>query len=251
MVLAEIRPASTLKTILDAVSSMVDAVSIDFTDEGMMMQAMDSSHVSLCFLTLDGKGFHAYECEKHTSVGLNLVHASKIVKCAANDDSVALQVGESEDLVDIRITGKGESGRASSFQLRLMDVEQERLNIPPVEYSCVVVMKSSEFQKTVRDLLIMGDTCRVSATPECVTFSSSGDIGKASMDVDVIENLSTDNVSMEFALRYMSLFTKASSLSDKVSIMMSNDCPMCVEYDMGDMGSLKYFLAPKLDDDDE
>lgn len=249
MVLARIETASTLKTILDALSSMVDAVSIDFTDEGMMMQAMDSSHVSLCFLTLGSEGFQEYECERNTSVGLNLVHASKIMKCATGDDSVSLHVGQDEDFVDFRVAGKGDSARASSFQLRLMDVQQERLNIPPVDYSCVVVMRSSEFQKTVRDLLVMGDTCRVCATPERVTFSASGDIGKASMDVDVVENLSKGTVSMEFALRYMSLFTRASSLSDKVSIMMSNDCPMCIEYDMGDVGSLKYFLAPKIDDE--
>ena len=58
-------------------------------------------------------------------------------------------------------------------------------------------------------------------------------------------------VTLTFALRYLSSFTKATPLSSQVSISMSKDLPIVVEYKIEDMGYVRYFLAPKIDDDEE
>lgn len=58
-------------------------------------------------------------------------------------------------------------------------------------------------------------------------------------------------VSLTFALRYMNSFTKATPLSSSVSISMSSDLPVVVEYKIAEMGYLRYYLAPKIEDDEE
>jgi proliferating cell nuclear antigen len=57
-------------------------------------------------------------------------------------------------------------------------------------------------------------------------------------------------VELNFALRYLNFFTKATSVSDQVIICMSPEVPMVVEYPIDDMGHVKFYLAPKIDDDD-
>jgi proliferating cell nuclear antigen len=54
-------------------------------------------------------------------------------------------------------------------------------------------------------------------------------------------------VSLSFASRYLNLFSKAGGISNRVTLHMSSDTPLMVVYKiMGDMGDIKYYLAPKI-----
>jgi proliferating cell nuclear antigen len=67
--------------------------------------------------------------------------------------------------------------RASHFTLKLMDIDSEHLGIPDTDYKCVVRMPSEEFARIVKQIGIMGDTVKISASKEGVKFSVGGDIG--------------------------------------------------------------------------
>ncbi|KAE8618768.1 hypothetical protein XENTR_v10009494 [Xenopus tropicalis] len=57
-------------------------------------------------------------------------------------------------------------------------------------------------------------------------------------------------VQLTFALRYLNFFTKATPLSPTVTLSMSADIPLVVEYKIADMGHVKYYLAPKIEDEE-
>merc|ERR1712157_152991 len=59
-----------------------------------------------------------------------------------------------------------------------------------------------------------------------------------------------EQVTQTFSLRYLNNFTKATGLSDKVTLSMGAEVPLQVTYKIGDFGSLRYYLAPKIDDDE-
>jgi proliferating cell nuclear antigen len=56
-------------------------------------------------------------------------------------------------------------------------------------------------------------------------------------------------VMLTFALRYLNSFAKATPLTNSVSLSLSKDLPIVVEYAIADMGHIKFYLAPKIDDD--
>lgn len=58
-------------------------------------------------------------------------------------------------------------------------------------------------------------------------------------------------VSLTFALRYLNSFAKATPLATSVALSLSKDLPIVVEYNIADMGHIKFYLAPKIDDDME
>lgn len=58
-------------------------------------------------------------------------------------------------------------------------------------------------------------------------------------------------VSLQFALRYMNSFTKATPLSNTVTISLSNELPVVVEYKIAEMGYVRFYLAPKIEEDEE
>lgn len=61
--------------------------------------------------------------------------------------------------------------------MKLMDIDVEHLGIPEQEYNCTVKMPSTEFQRIIRDLGVLGDTCTISCSKEGVKFSVAGDLG--------------------------------------------------------------------------
>lgn len=68
-------------------------------------------------------------------------------------------------------------------------------------------------------------------------------------DAIVIEM--NEPVSLSFALRYMNSFTKATPLSDTVTISLSSELPVVVEYKVAEMGYIRYYLAPKIEEEED
>ena len=119
-------------------------------------------------------------------------------------------------------------------------------------------MPSGEFQRIIRDLQVMGDTCTISCTKEGIRFSVSGDLGtgniltranNATKEEEQVNIDMEEPVELNFALRYLNFFTKATPLSNTVILSMSPDVPIVVEYPIEDTGYVKYYLAPKIDED--
>ncbi len=55
-------------------------------------------------------------------------------------------------------------------------------------------------------------------------------------------------VELTFALQYLNSFTKATPLSPTVSLHMSKEVPLMVEYAIENMGHMRFYLAPKIDE---
>jgi len=45
-------------------------------------------------------------------------------------------------------------------------------------------------------------------------------------------------------------FTKATALSKTVTLSLGPDVPLVTEYKMDNLGSVRYYLAPKIDDEE-
>merc|ERR1712110_771094 len=70
----------------------------------------------------------------------------------------------------------GGRGRHAHDDVRVRG-QQPHLGIPEQEYSTTIQMPSSEFQRIVRDLSVLGDTCTIGCSKEGVKFSVNGDLG--------------------------------------------------------------------------
>ena len=72
----------------------------------------------------------------------------------------------------------------------------------------------------------------------------TGDDSEISLEVD-------EPVSLSFAARYLNLFSKATGLSSQVTLYMSSETPLMVEYKLANGGGeLKYYLAPKITEEE-
>merc|ERR1711881_581213 len=258
MLEARITQGSLLKKLIEAVKDLVTEANFDCDAQGISLQAMDSSHVSLVAMQLKADGFEHYRCDRSMSIGMNLASLSKILKCANNDDVITIKAEDDAEVVTFMFESPNQE-KISDFELKLMVIDSEHLGIPETEYSAEGTMPSGEFSKICKDLTTFGDTVTIAANKEGVKFSVSGDIGTG--NVTIRQNASADKeqqtlielqepCSLTFALRYLNFFTKATPMSDQVTLSLSKEVPLAVEYQVGEMGHLRYYLAPKVDEDE-
>ncbi|KAL7115611.1 hypothetical protein ACP275_04G193200 [Erythranthe tilingii] len=251
---------SLLKKVLEAVKDLVNDANFDCSATGFSLQAMDSSHVALVALLLRSEGFEHYRCDRNISMGMNLGNMAKMLKCAGNDDIITLKADDGSDVVTFMFESPTQD-KIADFEMKLMDIDSEHLGIPEADYHAIVRMPSSEFARICKDLSSIGDTVVISVTKEGVKFSTRGDIGTANIvcrqntTVDKPEEATViemnEPVSLTFALRYFNSFTKATPLSNTVTLSLSSELPVVVEYKIAEMGYIRFYLAPKIEDDDE
>lgn len=258
---ARLPHASLFKKILEAIKDLVSDANFDCSATGIALQAMDSSHVSLVAMMLRSDGFEHFRCDRNVSLGINLNSMSKVIKCAGNDDTLTIKADDNGDNVTFMFESPQQE-KISDFELKLMDIDSETLGIPDQSYQVVITMPSVEFQKICRDLTILGDTVNIAATKDGVKFSVSGDMGSGNIQVrqssptadskeEEIKIELQEPVTLTFALRYLNFFTKATSLSSQVTLSMSTNVPLVVEYRIEDMGYVRFYLAPKIVDENE
>lgn len=60
----------------------------------------------------------------------------------------------------------------------------------------------------------------------------------------------TSTISPTPRRRYLNSFSKATALSGFVTLAMTKDLPVMVEYQIADMGHLRFYLAPKIEDEE-
>uniref|UniRef100_A0A8C9WPB0 DNA sliding clamp PCNA n=1 Tax=Scleropages formosus TaxID=113540 RepID=A0A8C9WPB0_SCLFO len=251
---ARLVQGAILKKVLEALKDLITEACWDVSSSGISLQSMDSSHVSLVQLTLRSDGFDSYRCDRN----LSRSHMSKILKCAGNDDIITLRAEDNADTLALVFETPNQE-KVSDYEMKLMDLDVEQLGIPEQEYSCVVKMPSGEFARICRDLSQIGDAVMISCAKDGVKFSASGELGTGNVKLSQTSNVDKEEeavtiemnepVQLIFALNYLNFFTKATPLSKTVTLSMSADIPLVVEYKIADMGHIKYYLAPKIDEE--
>ncbi|XP_057523665.1 proliferating cell nuclear antigen-like [Amaranthus tricolor] len=249
---------SLLKKLIDAIKDLVNDANFDCSSSGFSLQAMDSSHVALVSLLLRSEGFEHFRCDRTFSMGMSIANLAKLLKCASNDDIITIKADDGTDSVTFMFESPNQD-KISDIEMKLMDIDSDHLGIPDAEYDAIVRMPGLEFANICSSLSSIGDTVTISVSKQGVTFSAKGDIGSGNItckqtssekpeESTIIEM--KEPIMLTFALKYMTTFTKATSLSSQVTISLSSDMPVVVEYKIAEIGYIRYYLAPKIEEEE-
>lgn len=259
MLEARLDQASLLKKVVDAIKDLVQDCNFDCNDSGIALQAMDNSHVALVSMILKAEAFGPYRCDRNIALGVNLTSLTKVLRAASNDDVLTLKAEDAPDVLNLLFENK-DNERVSEYDLKLMDIDQEHLGIPQTEYAASISMPAAEFRRICTDLSAMSESVSIEASKDGIKFACNGDIGNGSVTLRSNTNVSdpelsveielTEPVSLTFSLKYLVNFCKAAALSSKVKICLSNEVPLLVEYNLAGTSYLRFYLAPKIGDEE-
>jgi proliferating cell nuclear antigen len=203
------------------------------------------------------EGFDYYRADTNMVLGVSISNLAKVMKLADNQDKVTLQADQEATHLKI-IFENPKTQRNTEFNLNLITIDSEHLAIPETEYTSVITINSAEFTKICKELFSLSETVSISTNPDFVQFSVEGDIGSGAIkigqsDSDKKDEMTTlevsESVSQQFAIRYLNMFNKASTISQFTRLCLQQEQPLVVEYKIDNLGVLKYFLAPKISDE--
>ena len=132
--------------------------------------------------------------------------------------------------------------------MNLLSIESEAFSIPEQDYDAMFTMDANECAKLFRDLHILAETVAIETAPGRIIFWSEGDAGKSKTVLAASMATKLDvksELKQSFAMRYLNLFNKAAPCSNEVRIILSESAPIVINYDLGVLGEIKYYLAPK------
>ena len=254
---AQLQQAGIFKKVAESMKDLCKEVNFDCSEKGMQVQSMDSSHVALISVVMHESAFAEFKCDRPVSLGMNVDSLIKIMKMTGPSDSLKIMHKADSDLVSFQCEGSDD--RISEFDMRLMQIENEHMEIPEQHYKVVAKMPSAEFQRICRDLKEFGETLQLTGDKNGLKFAVQGDIGSGNVLLKPRESEKPEEkvslqihepVTASFALRYLFNFSKAAPLCGTVTLGFAADAPLLVQYDLEseEKGHVKFYLAPKLDE---
>jgi proliferating cell nuclear antigen len=246
---------NAVRTLVEALRSILVEMSLLFDKDGIRMIAMDNTRTVLVHLRLHADKFEKFEYN-HTSpkfvIGVNTDHLYKIVRTATNDDTLSFYVEKGDPNSLGILMENGEKKQAHKYKLNLLDRDEPDLQLPDTEFSTRITMPSMDFQKMCRDMtLLSAKTLEITNVGNTLSFSCKGHfasrvttMGDDVTDFSVTKRSSTEITSGQFSLPHLVLFTKCTNLCNNMEIHMKNGWFLMIRYVVANLGEIKLCLMP-------
>jgi proliferating cell nuclear antigen len=231
--------ADTFLKVFTALDELCDSANIIFGDDGISISSMDSSHVCLVAVKFAKEYFEEYVIDSTITVGIKVSNLVRVLKCV--EGSVLFECSDDEFFV---------MTENDKYNLKTMDLESDEMDIPDMDVEVEITADSSVLQKYIKNIASFGDTIEFKTVGNEIVMKTSGDIGSVELRVDqpvTIHGI----MSASFASRYLVTFMKAANISKKIRINLHSELPVMFEYEFAENSFIKFFLAPKITDDDE
>jgi proliferating cell nuclear antigen len=242
-----------LKVLLDSLNGLLVDASFQFSQEGVKLVELDNTHVVMLHLKLEARKFEEYHCEKPVSIGVNIGNLHTLLKTVNSNDTLTLFLEDGDrNRLGIRVENE-EKRTKTEFKLNLLDLDTNEYNIPPVGFNSCIILPASFMQKVIRDMANLSDRVEIKNIGRQLILSCTGHFCNQETVLQDTEGDGDDEVDNSikqgvFSLRYLTMFTKVSSLSANVEIFLKNSFPLIVKYNLA-LGILKLCLSPIQTDD--
>tara|TARA_Y100000589_G_scaffold167943_1_gene159828 strand:- start:620 stop:1432 length:813 start_codon:yes stop_codon:yes gene_type:complete len=262
----QIAPMRTLMTALKDILLETNIVfSKDYVDSkgntvpaGIRIINMDKSHTILAHLFLDALKFEHFYCKyPKIVIGVNMFHLFKLINTIDNDDTLTIYI-EEKDYSDgiVEYLGlKFENGDIKQMKiqkLKLIEPDEEELDMPSVKFSSIINLPATDFQKIIRDLSNISERLEIKSIGSELVFSCTGPFATAQINRTESDGVTefvkkTDDTQViqgEFSLKNLGYFIKCTNLCSNIEMFLENDLPLVVKYSVASLGEIKLCLAP-------
>jgi proliferating cell nuclear antigen len=245
--------SAAFKVLIEALKELLTDTAIEISPKGLKIVTMDNSHVVLVHMILHGEKFEQFYCETPRVIGINMLNFYKIIKTINTNDTLTLFM-ESNDINHLHVRiDKQDKDTSSTYKLNTIDINYERISIPATEFTTVITLPASDFQKICRDMSNIADSIDITKVSNKLLMSCTGDFCTQETVITSDTMIETDGDDTEiiqgvYNIKYLVLFTKCTNLSNTVEIYLKNDYPLIVKYTVASLGDIKLCVSPQVID---
>lgn len=240
--------SSAIRILFESLKDVLTDVNIHANSSGLKIISMDGSKSAIVHVKLVASQFEKFECLTPMPMGVNMLSLFKILKSIKNNDVVTFIVQDDITKLIIKIQNKEKQTEIVST-LKLLDIDENLIHIPNIEFDSILTIPASDFQNYIRDLSVISNEITIKTDTESIILEVEGDFASQSIKINKQASAITMDRTREtcntFNLKYLLLFTKSSNLCNTIEVYLKSNFPIIILYNVANLGQLKFCLAPK------
>lgn len=239
--------ASAFKSTFEVLKDILNDVNIYFKPDGMYVVTLDTARTSLIDMYLAADNFEEYHCDQEEIIaGINISNTFKLLKTITNNDVLKIGI-KSKEFMDIEIISETKKTN-SKFQLKLLDINESRIEVPDVEMTTITTLPSADFQRLCRDMSNIGTDIEIRRVGKEIKLKCEGDFASQETSIECPEE--SPEITGLYSLKYMNIFTKATSMCASMQVIQeTGNRFLILKYNVANLGELKFYLATKVSED--
>jgi proliferating cell nuclear antigen len=236
------------KSIVTAVSTLIDEGTFEAGQDGIKLRAMDPSHVAMIDLSLPSSFFEEYVCDKPAKISVNFGEMLKLLRRVSGDESLEMNYEEDTAKLTLRLRGR----YSRTFRMSTIQPSAEEVPTPKITFNAKIKMSAETLKNAVDDASAVSDHLRLESNAERLTINSSGDLGTATIELEkgsesVLSYEVQQDSKATFSISYLNdIIKSATAASDIVTVEYSTNMPIKLTFDLP-QGSMVFYLAPRVE----
>jgi proliferating cell nuclear antigen PCNA len=239
-------------------------INLMFEPGRLYAQGMDSSHISVFEIFIPSGWFDEYVQEGTSVIGLSTQHLFRILNTREESQQINIEYNDSDtDKLFLHFISS-KTSFDKHFELPLIELESEMMEIPGVDYQAEFSLASSNFAGIVGQLKQFGADLHIRCNEEELRLTAkSNESGNMSVIVP-IDDLTLfainegETLDISFSLSHLHNICAFHKVSDSINIKVSENYPLKTTYLLESLGEdeedeskarIVVFLAPRMSED--
>jgi len=247
------RDSAAFRSAIEALKDFLPVAQLRISRTGLCINGMDSSHVGFVDYKLAAADCDILKIDSPLTLGINMTGLARTLGAVGNGDRVTLGVTPNQDKLLVSYTND-KVGKKVAFTVPLMDITDDPLALPDLEYAGTVVLKTADIANVIKEVSHFGDVMSLRLDPDGFHISATGDGGSVRQTLELTDDrtmeLTEDSVEASFGTKYIAGIMKGgASLSGITRIEFDTTQPMRATFQFGTSSRFVSYLAPKIMDD--
>jgi proliferating cell nuclear antigen len=228
-----------------------------FEKDRLYIQSMDKSHICLANIEIKSKWFSEYDCTDNIKLSFDSTHFAILMNYSLKHNTIELkfenEVNPDKLYVNLLNGKENKDSFDHFFELNLIEVEEDSLGIPDVEYDVDFTIESKKLTELLSELNTIGQDLNIICNQEKLELNASGDSSKLKVNIpiDDLNEFSItegEELNLSFSLNHLSKMCCSNKLGTTVELSLRDSYPMSLKYNLGDDSKVVFFIAPKIQD---
>jgi len=252
--------AEMFNIIFQNIKLFTDNINITFGADQIDIQCIDNAHVAVLEVHIGSTWFDAYELSDNIEslvIGVNANLMGKIFGTRNKMQDITIECSDDPDTLSVRFVGEDKNAYDKTFEMPLIDLDVDVMEIPDVEYEAEFSVPSHIYASLMSQLKLFGETMDIDCSEDkIILHSSSTDTGKMSTEISIddLNEFSIDEggkLNISYSLSYMCNVANFHKLSNEIELKFKQDYPVQLKYNLGtEDANVMFYIAPKINDCD-
>ena len=260
--LTENKKIMTFLSLCKLLKKSNSVIKMVFNTNHLYIQGMDKCNICLHEIKIFSNWFNLYSLNtlnKDEVINVDIIKLSLILSLYKEGNELVLSYDENELNTEEELVitfGKDETNK--QFVIPLINLDTDFMEIPVSDYEVQITLQSKKIFDLTNQLLLFGDNLNIECFDEKICFNTTGDNGKMTSYINYDDMFGFDinienNIVATYSLNILNKLCLTSSLSEYVSIYVSDNFPMKVKYELPDENNneksyVEFYIAPKIND---